>query len=162
VIGCQYKDDAVKLLEALKVRLETYKLTLHPEKTRLIEFGRFAAENRKRRGEPMPETFDFLGFTPSCSITRKNRKFKLLRKTIRKRFTAKLKSLKVELPWRINEKIATVGRWLGSVVRGYFNYFAVLDNLDTMGRFRFLLARIWIRVIRRRSHKARMTWERLT
>jgi group II intron reverse transcriptase/maturase len=160
VIGCQYQDDAAILLEDLKLRLEQFKLALHPDKTRLIEFGRFAEERLRRRGLGKPETFDFLGFTHSCSKTRREGKFKLLRRTIKKRFVAKLKALKTELRKRINTHVKLVGQWLHSVLTGYFNYFAIPDNLSTMARFRSLVGRAWMWVIRRRSHKAKMTWEK--
>jgi group II intron reverse transcriptase/maturase len=160
VMCAQYKDDAVRFLESLKERLAKFGLELHPDKTRLIEFGRFAAENRRKRGLGKPETFDFLGFTHSCSVTRFSRKFKLLRKTISKRWKSKLVEIYNELKYRINHPLKVVGKWLRSVVRGYFNYFAIHDNLDTLGAFRASLLKLWFKVIRRRSHKARMTWER--
>jgi hypothetical protein len=154
--------DAAELLEDLKVRLAEYKLALHPDKTRLIEFGKSAVESRRKKGEPKPETFDFLGFTHICAKARDGRRFKLLRRTIKKRFTAKLKALKIELGFRINWSISQVGGWLRAVLNGYYNYFAVPGNLELMGRFRYLLAAIWIKIIRRRSHKAKMTWEKFT
>jgi group II intron reverse transcriptase/maturase len=160
VVCFQYKDDAVRFKEALKERLEKFKLNLHPVKTRLIEFGRFAAEYRCRRGEGKPETFDFLGFTHICSVTRLNRRFKLLRITIAKRWKAKLVSLKDELRKRINWKIEKVGKWLQRVVSGYFKYYAVPDNGATLGRFRFLLGKVWMKIVRRRSQRATMTWDK--
>jgi group II intron reverse transcriptase/maturase len=160
VVGFQYKDDAVRFLDLLGPRLKKFGLDLHPTKTRLIEFGRFAAANRRGRGEKKPETFDFLGFTHICAVTIKNRKFKLLRKTIKKLLIAKLKGLSVELRKRINWKVGLVGKWLQRVVKGYFNYHAIHDNLDTLGSFRFQLAKRWMKVIRRRSHKARLTWDK--
>lgn len=160
VVGTQYKDDATMFLDSLRERLAEFGLELHPNKTRMIEFGRFARENRLKRKEGKPETFDFLGFTHICSVTRKTRKFKLLRKTISKRIGAKLVDIYKKLRWRINSPIKAVGEWLGSVVKGYFNYFAVHDNLDVLGKFRQSVAKLWLKVIRRRSHKARMTWER--
>jgi group II intron reverse transcriptase/maturase len=160
VVGFQYKDDADRFLELLGARLGKFGLTLHPTKTRLIEFGRFAAENRRKRGEGKPETFDFLGFTHICSKTLVTRKFKLLRKTISKRLIAKLKDLRKALRKRINWSIKDVGKWLGRVVKGYFNYHAIHDNLDTLGRFRFLLGGLWMKMTRRRSHKSKMTWEK--
>jgi group II intron reverse transcriptase/maturase len=158
VLGFQYKDDAVRFLELLKARLGKFGLALNLDKTRLIEFGRFAAENRRKRGEKKPETFDFLGFTHSCSLTLANRKFKLLRKTISKRLKGKLKELGKELRRRINWSIKEVGKWLRRVVTGCYNYYAIHDNLDTLGRFRFLLGGRWMKLVRRRSHKRKMTW----
>jgi group II intron reverse transcriptase/maturase len=160
VVGFQYKDDAVRFLEALRDRLNKFDLSLHPDKTRLIEFGRFAANNRRRRGEKKPETFNFLGFTHICSITFKKRMFKLLRITISKRMIAKLKSLYKELRKRINKSIEKVGKWLKRVLKGYYNYYAVHDNLRALSKFRYFLTKIWLKVIRRRSHRARMTWEK--
>nr|MDA3835492.1 group II intron reverse transcriptase/maturase [Spirochaetales bacterium] len=136
-------------------------LTLHPEKTRLIEFGRFAASNRKQRGEDKPETFDFLGFTHCCGKTRTG-KFAIIRKTIAKRQSRKLKEIKFELIRRINENLSNIGKWLGSVMRGVTNYYAVPGNMDAVKEFYTQLGRHWLWVIRRRSHKARKrwTWER--
>jgi hypothetical protein len=138
-------------------------LELHPDKTGLFEFGRVATENRSRRRDKKPETFDFLGFTHSCSVARSTRKFKLLRKTISKRWKAKNVSLYKEMRKRINwsiEEIEEVGEWLRRTVRGCFNYFAIPDNTDTLWAFRFTFAKLWLKIIRRRSHKARMTWEK--
>ncbi|MDR0620827.1 MAG: group II intron reverse transcriptase/maturase [Deltaproteobacteria bacterium] len=160
VVGFQYKDDAERFHRLLGERLRKFDLTLHPTKTRLFEFGRFAAENRRRRGLKKPETFDFLGFTHICSLTRANRKFKLLRKTILKRRMAKLKSLGMELRKRINWSIKETGRWLKRVVTGYFNYYAVHDNLNILGSFRYHLGRLWMQTVRRRSHKAKMKWDK--
>jgi group II intron reverse transcriptase/maturase len=160
IVCAQHKDDAVRCLKSLKERLGEYGLELHPEKTRLLEFGRFAAENRRRRGEKKPETFDFLGFTHSCSVTRRTRGFKLLRRTISKRWNGKIKSLYVLIRQRINWHIKDVGLWLKRSITGYFNYYAVNDNLSTLGAFRYRIAKLWLKILRRRSHKTRMTWER--
>jgi group II intron reverse transcriptase/maturase len=160
VVCFQYADDAFKFKMALKERLEKFKLTLHPEKTRLIEFGRFAASDRRKRGQGKPETFDFLGFTHICSVTRLNRKFKLLRVTIKKRWRDKLVSLKKELLKRNFWRIKDIGLWLRSVVNGYFGYHAIPGNLSTLGMFRGQLAKIWIWTIRRKSQKAKMSWDK--
>jgi group II intron reverse transcriptase/maturase len=141
VVGFQFRDDAVRFLEALKKRMEEYKLSLHTEKTRLIEFGRFAADNRRRRGDKKPETFDFLGFTHICALARVKRRFKPLRVTIKKRVRAKLQELKEGLKRRINWKISDVGSWLSRALKGYYAYYAVPDNLSTLSRFAFLLGR---------------------
>ena len=161
VMGFQYEWEAKAFLDALTLRLEEHKLTLHPEKTRLIEFGRFARLNRRQRGERKPETFDFLGFTHSCGTTR-NGKFKIVRKTISKRLNRKLKEIKLELIRRINEPLPNIGKWLGSVVRGFTQYYAVPGNMDAVREFYTQIGRHWHWVIRRRSHKARQrwTWER--
>lgn len=161
VMGFQYEWEAKAFLDALTQQLEEHKLTLHPEKTRLIEFGRFAASNRRKRGERKPETFDFLGFTHSCGKTR-NGKFKIVRRTISKRLCRKLKEIKWELIRRINESLTNIGKWLGSVVRGFTQYYAVPGNMDAVREFYTQIGRHWHWVIRRRSHKARQrwTWER--
>jgi len=161
VMGFQYEWEAKAFLDALTERLEKHKLTLHPKKTRLIEFGRFAASNRRKRGEQKPETFDFLGFTHSCGKTR-NGKFKIVRRTISKRLSRKLKEIKLELIERINESLTNIGKWLGSVVRGFTQYYAIPGNMDAVREFYTQIGRSWHWVIRRRSHKAkqRWTWER--
>lgn len=161
VMGFQYEWEAKAFLVSLSERLKEHKLTLHPEKTRLIEFGRFASSNRRKRGESKPETFDFLGFTHSCGTTR-NGKYKIARKTIRKRLRRKLNEVKLELIRRINEPLTKIGKWLGSVVRGFTQYYAVPGNMDAVREFYTQIGRYWHWVIRRRSHKARTrwTWER--
>jgi len=135
-------------------------LELHPDKTRLIEFGRHAAGNRKQRGEGKPEVFNFLGFTHMCGTTRKTGRFIVKRKTIRKRLSAKLRELKEELRRRWHWPVAEVGKWLKSVVQGYFNYYAVPGNMDSLNSFRAQVIWRWYRALRRRSQRDRMTWER--
>src|SRR5438270_1479951 len=134
--------------------------SLHPDKTRLIEFGRHAAENRKRRDEGKPEVFNFLGFTHMCGTTRKTGRFIVKRKTIRKRLCGKLSELKEELRRRWHQPVADVGKWLKSVVQGYFNYHAVPGNMDSLNSFRAQVIWRWYRALRRRSQRDRMTWER--
>jgi hypothetical protein len=134
-------------------------LELHPDKTRLIEFGRFAAKNRKERGLAKPETFDFLGFTHVCGKTRDGR-FWLRRITIKKRLRAKLKQVRSELRRRRHWPIPEQGRWLASVLRGHFNYYAVPGNIDLITAFRDQIRWHWIQTLRRRSQRHRMTWER--
>src|SRR5487761_269309 len=153
--------DAASFLQDWRERLRKFGLELHPDKTRLIEFGRFAAENRKRRGEGKPETFNFLGFTHICGRSRKNGKFLVLRKTIRKRLLAKLKQVKVALWRRMHQPLAEVGKWLRSVVQGYFNYHAVPGNSSSLWTFRLEVCKRWLRVIRRRSQKSRVTWKHM-
>jgi hypothetical protein len=128
--------DAAMFLGSLRERLAKFSLELHPNKTRMIEFGRFAAENRRKRKEGKLESFNFLGFTHSCSVTRKTRKFKLFRRTINKQMSAKLFAIYQQLRWRINCSINEVGVWLRSVVRGYFYYYAVYNKLSVLGVFR--------------------------
>src|SRR5882724_6949942 len=160
VVGFQHQSDAVRFHQELAARFANFKLELHPEKTRLIEFGRFATENRKRRGQGKPETFDFLGFTHSCSRQRKG-KFTVLRRTMSKRKRAKLKAVKTELRKRMHDGVAEVGKWLRSVVVGHNRYYGVPTNLPSLGSFRYHVGRYWYRTLRRRSQKTRVTWERM-
>jgi group II intron reverse transcriptase/maturase len=158
--GFQYREDAERFLEDLRERFRKFKLELHPEKTRLIEFGRYAAENRKRVGERKPESFDFLGFTHSCDETR-NGKFIVLRQTMRKRVCAKLRELKDELRCRMHFPIPEVGQWLRSVMLGHFQYYAVPRNQRKLGAFKYQVYRLWLRMLRQRSQRHRMTGERM-
>jgi group II intron reverse transcriptase/maturase len=160
VAGFQHKQDAEHFHEALKVRMARFALSLHPTKTRLIEFGRFAARDRGRRGEGKPETFDFLGFTHICSQAR-NGKFAIRRRTIAKRLRAKLNALYVELKRRRNWTIPDVGKWLGSVVRGHCQYYGVPGNIALLKAFRQAVLRLWQLAIRRRSQRSRATWPRV-
>jgi len=159
VLGFQYRADAERFLQEWRGRLQKFGLELHPDKTRLIEFGRFAATNRKERGKGKPETFNFLGFTHICGQTRENGKFLVLRKTIRKRLLAKLKQVREVLRGLMHQPLAEVGKWLRSVVQGYFNYHAVPGNIVSLRNFRFEVSKLWLRVIRRRSQRSRITRE---
>lgn len=163
ITGFQHRSDAERFLRELAARLEKFGLTLHPDKTRLIEFGRFAAERRLKQGLGKPETFDFLGFTHYCGKTR-NGKFQLQRQSIRKRMRATLQSIKLELHRRMHHSVDDVGRWLQSVVQGWLNYHAVPDNRARLDQFRVQVIRLWRHVIRRRSQKGRKNWpwERLS
>ncbi len=161
VLGFQYRADAERFLQEWRERLQKFGLELHPDKTRLIEFGRFAAHDRKRRGEGKPETFNFLGFTHICGRTWKSGKFFVLRKTQRERLLARLKQVKAALRVRLHQPLAEVGRWLRSVVQGYFNYHAVPGNLASLRSFRFEVRKRWLRALRRRSQRSGMTWELL-
>jgi RNA-directed DNA polymerase len=160
ILGFQYQTDADRFLGNLRERLAKFGLELHPDKTRRIEFGRFAEENRKRRGEGKPETFDFLGFT---HISGKNRlgRFTVRRTTIRKRMRAKLRNLKQELRRRMHDPVPETGGWLKSVVQGYFNYYAVPGNLDSLGIFRKRLRALWGQNLRRRSQQRHFAWTRM-
>lgn len=160
VVGFQHRDDAVRFQEALTARLRQFHLELHPDKTRLIEFGRFAGENRQRRGEPDPETFDFLGFTHICGKSREGR-FQVIRHSSRKRVSAKLKAIYVELKRRRHEGIPVLGKWLGRVVGGFNNYHAVPNNIRAISGFRRVVLKLWVKVLRRRSQKHHLTWERI-
>src|SRR5437879_4584557 len=161
IIGFQHESDARRFLDEMRKRLGEFALSLHPEKTRLIEFGRFAAERRKRRGLGKPETFDFLGFSFICSKTRSG-KFQIKRKTRRDRMRAKLLEIKEAMRWRMHQPIPEQGKWLRQVVRGYFNYHAVPTNAHALAVFRHHVTDLWRRTLRRRSQKDRMTWERMT
>ena len=145
----------------MRERLQEFALSLHPEKTRLIEFGRLAAENRKRRGLGKPETFTFLGFIFICSKTRRG-KFQIKRKSRRDRMRLKLQAIKQELRRRMHQPIPEQGKWLKQVVTGYFNYHAVPTNGPTLTAFRFHVTNLWRRTLRRRSQKDWTTKERTT
>ena len=161
VFGFQYEFEGRAFLKALGERLKAFDLNLHPMKTRLVEFGRFAASNRRKRGQGKPETFDFLGFTHICGVTRLG-KFRIRRKTIAKRLRRKLKEVKAELTKRMHNPLENTGAWLASVIRGFTNYHAVPGNMKAPREFYTQIGRLWLRVIRRRSQKAksRWTWER--
>jgi len=135
-------------------------LTLHPDKTRLIEFGRFAAVDRKKRGRGKPETFDFLGFTHICGRSREGN-FQLKRKTRRDRMRAKLQEVKAELRRRMHQTIPQQGQWLRQVVHGFFAYHAVPTNSGSIGAFRYHVVNLWLRTLRRRSQRDRTRWERI-
>jgi RNA-directed DNA polymerase len=160
VLGFQYREDAEKFLKELQERVRKFGLELHPEKTRLIEFGRYAAERRAKRGEEKPETFNFLGFTHICGKNHTTGYFQVYRKTIGKRMTAKLKDIRRKLRERLNEKTKDVGKWLQQVVRGYYQYHAVPYNEERMKAFRHEVLRTWWWQLRRRSQRSRWTWER--
>ena len=162
VVGFQYQSDAIRFHTELQARMGKFGLELHDDKTRLIEFGRFAAENRKSRGEKKPETFDFLGFTHICSKCRKEGRFKLLRKTISKRLRGKIKEVCQTLHRHRHKPVVEQGKWLRSVVQGYFNYYAVPGNRKALDTFRTQIGHGWLRALRRRSQKGRsLTWERM-
>jgi group II intron reverse transcriptase/maturase len=157
VLGFQYRDEAERFLRLLQRRMEQFGLRLHPEKTRLIEFGRFAEERRKRRGVGRPETFNFLGFTHYCGKTRKGW-FTIKRQSIGKRIRATLKEIRASLRRRMHLDIAQVGAWLHSVVQGWLNYHAVPGNYHCLDVFRTQVARTWLDTLRRRSQKGRRRW----
>jgi RNA-directed DNA polymerase len=160
VLGFQYRDEAESFLKQLRERMAEYGLELHSEKTRLIEFGRFAEGNRKRDGVGKPETFNFLGFTHICSTIHKSGSFTVKRKTVGKRLTAKLHDIAAKLRKRMNDPIEQTGKWLNQVVRGYYNHHAVPGNLKPLYMFRGETARLWLFILRRRSQRSRWTWER--
>ncbi|HEY1471935.1 MAG TPA: reverse transcriptase domain-containing protein, partial [Candidatus Acidoferrum sp.] len=160
VLGFQHRAEADRFLMNLRERLAKFGLELHPDKTRRIEFGRYAEQNRKRRGEEKPETFDFLGFT---HISGKNGKgfFTVKRRTIRKRMWGKLRQIKQQLRERMHDPVPQTGEWLKSVVQGYFNYHAVPGNLDRLKAFRTRVTRLWRRALLARSQKHRLTATRI-
>ena len=159
IVGFQHEADARRFLDTMRERLQEFALSLHPEKTRLIEFGRLAAENRKRHGLGKPETFTFLGFIFICDKTRRG-KFQIKRKSRRDRMRAKLQAIKQELRRRMHQPIPEQGKWLKQVVTGYFNYHAVPTNRPTLTAFHFHVTTLWQRSLRRRSQKDWTTWER--
>ena len=144
----------------MRARLQEFALTLHPDKTRLIEFGRHAATNRKQRGLGKPETFNFLGFTFICGTTRRGQ-FQLNRKTRRDRMRAKLRTMKEEMRRRMHRSIPEQGSWLRQVVRGYFNDHAVPTNFDALKVFRDEISKRWRRVLSRRSQKGGFNWNQM-
>jgi RNA-directed DNA polymerase len=161
VLGFQYRSDAQRFQGELAERLAKFCLELHPDKTRLIEFGRFAAESREKRGQGKPETFDFLGFTHYCSKRRSDGGFTVRRKTIARKMRAKLKAIGEALRRKSCLPVELQGRWLGSVIRGHFNYYAVPGNAVALNAFRRLVIKMWLKTLRRRSQKGRnLTWAR--
>ena len=156
VVGCQHKADADQFLDDLRERLSQFALELHPDKTRLIEFGRFAMANRRARGERRPETFDFLGFTHYCKAKR-NGKFGLGRKPIAKRVTRTLKRLKERLRGRMHADVHETAQWLGKVVNGWLNYYAVPTSSRTLAGFVWRLEWIWLMTLRRRTQRTAAT-----
>jgi group II intron reverse transcriptase/maturase len=161
IVGFQNKTDAEAFLAALRERLVRFGLELHPDKTRLFEFGPFADRNRRGRGQGKPETFNFLGFTHICSRKRSNGMFTVVRQTQRSRLQAKLAEVKAELRRRMHDPIPEVGQWLGSVLRGHLQYYGVPRNGPALMLLRFQLARLWHRTLCRRSQKGRVLWERM-
>lgn len=161
VMGFQYRNEADLFLQQLRERMARFGLELHQEKTRLIEFGRFAAANRSKRGEGKPETFDFLGFTHICAKTKRGNRFTIRRKTIAKRLRAKVKKMKEGIRLRMHDPIPEQGQWLRAVVLGHLNYYAVPGNKQSTDAFRTAAMREWLHALRRRSQKARsLTWKR--
>ena len=161
VVGFEHEADARRFWEAMRQRLEEFSLSLHPDKTRLIEFGRHAAARRAQRGLGKPETFKFLGFIFICGRTRKG-KFQLKRKSRRDRMRAKLSEIKKELWRRMHQAIPEQGRWLAQVIRGFYAYHAVPTNFPALSAIRHHVTRLWLRTLRRRSQKDKLTWERIT
>jgi RNA-directed DNA polymerase len=160
VLGFQHEDDARRSLEAMRLRFEEFALSLHPDKIRLIEFGRHAAVRRAQRGLGKPETFNFLGFTFICGQSRRG-SFLIKRKTRSDRLRAKLAEIKEELRQRMHQTIPEQGEWLAQVIRGYFAYYAVPTNYAALDDFREQVIWLWLRSLRRRSQKDGTLWERM-
>jgi RNA-directed DNA polymerase len=160
VVGFQYETDARRFWDEMRERLRAFSLTLHPEKTRLIEFGRFAARNRERRGLGKPETFKFLGFVFICAKSRRG-DFQIRRKSRGDRMVAKLREIKEALQKRMHVPIPEVGTWLAQIVAGYFAYHAVPTNSRALCAFRYHVAMLWHRQLCRRSQRAYVAWERM-
>ena len=159
IAGFECKGLANRFLRQLRERLACFGLELHPDKTRMIEFGRFAAENRERRGEGKPETFEFLGFTHCCGKSRKGW-FEVLRRTSKTRMRKTLAALKEKLKYRSDEDVAQTGQWLKRFVQGYFNYHAIPGNLQRLNGFRKAVCTLWRGALLRRSHKHRLPWSK--
>ena len=160
IFAFQYQKDAERFRQELAERLRQFGLELHPEKTRLIEFGRFAESSRKGRGQGPPETFDFLGLTHICSTTRDG-KFQVKRRTTPKRMRARLTAIKLQLRSRMHRPVSETGRWLRSVVQGYYQYHAIPGNTSMLSRFRFRLVRLWRQALVRRGGRHRPTWQQV-
>jgi RNA-directed DNA polymerase len=160
VVGFEHEADARRFWDDMRKRFEEFSLSLNPDKTRLIEFGRFAAERRVHRGLGKPETFNFLGFTFICERNSRGR-FLVKRTTRRDRMRATLRRIKEELRRRMHEPIPEQGAWLKQVVRGFFAYHAVPTNGSALGAFYYYVKRIWLRTLRRRSQKDSFSWQRM-
>jgi hypothetical protein len=160
VAGFQHRSQAERFLAELSERLAKFGLELHADKTRIVEFGRFAEPNRRDRGDGKPETFNFLGFTHSCGKTRKGR-FTVLRQTIRQRWQGKLRSLKEQLRQRMHMPVAEQGAYLRSVLLGHFHYYGVPMNGPALRAFRQQVGQLWRRVLRRRSQGNHLPWRRM-
>jgi group II intron reverse transcriptase/maturase len=160
VVAFQYRKDAERFQRELRERFRMFNLELHPDKTRLIEFGRFAAANRKERGRGKPETFNFLGLT-HISGTTKSGKYQVVRQTMRTRLRGKLQEVKVALRRRLHDPVPEVGKWLASVLRGHYRYYGVPGNWYALSSFRYQVIRLWFAALRRRSQRTAMTWDRM-
>jgi RNA-directed DNA polymerase len=162
VLGFQERSDAERFWKELTERVRKFRLELHPDKTRLLEFGPYAAEHRERRGEGKPETFDFLGFTHICGKKRSNGRFTVVRQTIRARLQAKLSEVKAELKRRMHHPVPEVAKWLRAVVEGHNRYYGVPMNWPALVRFRFQVVWLWHRALSRRSQNGRVRWDRMS
>jgi group II intron reverse transcriptase/maturase len=161
IVGFKRYSDAKRFQRELTERLRKFNLELHPDKTRLLEFGRYAARDRQRKGRGKPETFDFLGFTHICGKTRKGR-FTVRRKTKRKKMLAKLADIKRQLQRRMHGSINDVGAWLRAVLQGHYNYYAVPYNSEALAAFRYRVILLWKQALSRRSQKGHVNWQRMS
>lgn len=159
VFGFEHEHEAQQFLRDLQERLKGFGLTLHPEKTRLIRFGRTATRDRKKLGLGKPEVFDFLGFTHFCSQGRRSGSFLVGRKTNKKRMRATLQLIKLDLRRRLHDTIAMTGKWLSRVLTGHLNYFSVPGNYPSLWAFFMEVRKYWLRSLRRRSQKAFINWD---
>jgi len=162
IVGFQHEHEAKAFLHDLQERMRAFELALHPDKTRLIRFGRYAAKQREKLGEGKPETFDFLGFTHFCTRSRRWGSFVIGRKTIKKRLRAKLKAIKVELRRSMHNPIVRTGAWVKQMLQGHLNYFAVSGNDKSLWWFFNEVRWLWLKSLRRRSQRARLSWEKFT
>jgi RNA-directed DNA polymerase len=160
IVGFQHEHEARAFLDDLKERMHKFELALHPDKTRLIRFGRQAVKQREKLGEGKPETFDFLGFTHFCTRSRKWGSFVIGRKTIKKRMRAKLLAIKIELRKKMHDPIAKTGGWMKQMLQGHLNYFAVSGNHPNLWWFFNKVRWLWLAALKRRSQKARLSWEK--
>ncbi len=160
VLGFEHEGEARAFLQDMQQRLKTFGLNLHPDKTRLIQFGRHAISDRKQSGLGKPETFDFLGFTHFCTASRKNGDYVIGRKTIRKRMRATLGLIKIELRRRMHDRVIDTGRWVTKVLQGHVNYFSVSGNSPSLWLFYNEVRTLWIKSLRRRSQKGFISWEK--
>jgi len=160
VLGFESKKDVDQFLDDLKERFAKFGLMLNAEKTRVLQFGRFAAQARAKQGLPKPPTFDFLGFTHICGKRRSNGWFQLKRLTMAKRMRASIKAIRQALQRRMHDPVPETGRWLRRVVQGYLNYHAVPGNVDRLNNFRKDVARGWLHALRRRGQRGKMSWAR--
>jgi group II intron reverse transcriptase/maturase len=160
IVGFQYRHEAERFLQSLRERFAKFGLALHPDKTRLIEFGRFAATNRRQRGQGKPETFDFLGFTHICTQTRVRRTFHVKRQTVTKRLRTTLAAVKRMLLQHRHQPLAEQGARLRRVVQGWMNYHAIPDNMPALEAFRTQAVHHWLFALRRRSQRSCLPWER--
>lgn len=161
VVGFQHQHEAKAFLHDLRERLAKFGLELHPDKTRLIEFGRYAASNHERQGGERPKTFNFLGFTHRCATRKSDGSFTIARETIGKRLIAKVKDVRTKLMARRHEPVPVIGKWLKAVTNGYYNYHAVPGNLRALWLFRYEISKAWKRALERRSQTANVLWSRM-